>query len=225
MIDASADTDGDGLKDVVEGGNVNDGFDVNDENRDADSIALADTDGDLNGGDGTNAVPLNIDSDFREAIDTDGDNVNDADDIDDDNDGILDTTEFASFTPVPIDLTDINDPEDFFAAGIPVVVGSTVTGVQASGDADGNLTLSQNANLDGTSITLTFDSPTELILSGGASIAPADLWSISAPGATFTVSDGNGNLNAADGTVSSDLLNFSGSGSVSYTHLTLPTKA
>ena len=33
-IDASADTDGDGLKDVVEGANINDGFDVNDENLD-----------------------------------------------------------------------------------------------------------------------------------------------------------------------------------------------
>ena len=80
------------MLDEFEGGDITDGFDVNDENRDATSIALADTDGDLNA-DGANAVPLNIDSDFREALDTDGDNVNDEQDIDDDNDGILDTTE------------------------------------------------------------------------------------------------------------------------------------
>ena len=43
--------------------------------------------------DGSNAIRLNIDSDFREALDTDGDNIHDAQDIDDDNDGILDWVE------------------------------------------------------------------------------------------------------------------------------------
>ena len=81
------------MLDEFEGTDTNDGFDVNDENRDATSIALVDTDGDLNNGDGTNAVPLNVDSDFREALDTDGDNVRDDQDIDDDNDGILDADE------------------------------------------------------------------------------------------------------------------------------------
>ena len=95
VSDATTDADGDGLLDEFEGSDTNDGFDVNDENRDANSIALADTDGDLNGGDGTNADPLNIDSDFREALDTDGDNVHDAQDVDDDNDGILDVDEFS----------------------------------------------------------------------------------------------------------------------------------
>ena len=93
VSDASTDADGDGLFDVFEGTDNNDGFDVNDENRDAVSIALADTDADLNAGDGSNSVVLNIDSDFREALDTDGDNVHDAQDIDDDNDGILDIDE------------------------------------------------------------------------------------------------------------------------------------
>ena len=93
VSDATTDADGDGLLDEFEGSDDSDGFDVNDENRDATSIALADTDGDLNGVDGSNAIALNIDSDFREALDTDGDNVHDAQDIDDDNDGILDAVE------------------------------------------------------------------------------------------------------------------------------------
>ena len=74
LSDATTDADGDGLLDEFEGSDTNDGFDVNDENRDATSIALADTDGDLVA-DGTNAIPLNIDSDFRESLDTDGDNI------------------------------------------------------------------------------------------------------------------------------------------------------
>ena len=86
----SPDTDGDGLKDVVEGSNVNDGFDVNDNNVDLiGEFILEDSDADVNA-DRTNADPLNVDYDFREALDTDGDNVHDEQDIDDDNDGVLD---------------------------------------------------------------------------------------------------------------------------------------
>ena len=103
--DAMTDTDGDGLLNVFEGSDSDDGFDVNDENRAATSIALADTDGDLNGA-GTNADPLNIDSDFRDTrvdIDTDDDGVVDADDIDDDNDGILDVDENQVTASTPAD--------------------------------------------------------------------------------------------------------------------------
>ncbi len=65
-IDASADTDNDGLKDVVEGADNNDGFDVNDENLDA-----TDTNFLLSGAglsvlaDGSDAVPLVRDLRFR----------------------------------------------------------------------------------------------------------------------------------------------------------------
>ena len=48
-IDASPDTDQDGLKDVVEGADINDGFDVNDENVDASGeFTLTDTSADVN---------------------------------------------------------------------------------------------------------------------------------------------------------------------------------
>ena len=43
LSDATTDADGDGLLDEFEGTDTNDGFDVNDENRDATSIALVDT--------------------------------------------------------------------------------------------------------------------------------------------------------------------------------------
>ena len=57
--------------------------------------------------DRTNADPLNVDYDFREALDTDGDNVHDAQDIDDDNDGILDTTEGYGVLPDGTLISDI----------------------------------------------------------------------------------------------------------------------
>ena len=92
-IEASADTDGDGLKDVVEGADADDGYDVNDENVDSEgNIVLTDTDEDV-AEDRSNVEPLNIDYDYRELPDNDGDNINDLQDIDDDNDGILDVDE------------------------------------------------------------------------------------------------------------------------------------
>ncbi|MEO1491120.1 MAG: tandem-95 repeat protein [Pseudomonadota bacterium] len=66
-IDASLDADRDGLKDVVEGSDANDGFDINDENLDATdtNFQLADSDGDTNA-DGSNAAPTTTDFDFRD---------------------------------------------------------------------------------------------------------------------------------------------------------------
>jgi VCBS repeat-containing protein len=95
----AVDTDGDGLKDVFEGANTTDGFDVNDENLTGTTFNLADTDNDT-AASGAGATPLNADLDYRDNAftpDTDNDGVFNADDIDDDNDGILDTTEMEPF--------------------------------------------------------------------------------------------------------------------------------
>ncbi|MEP3628915.1 MAG: DUF4347 domain-containing protein, partial [Hyphomicrobiales bacterium] len=87
------DADGDGLFDVFDtqnGTTDDDGFVVNEGIVPLDGT-LPDTDGDVSGG-----VPLIADLDFRDAQnvpDTDGDGVTDNIDIDDDNDGILDTVE------------------------------------------------------------------------------------------------------------------------------------
>ena len=65
-IDASADTDLDGLKDVVEGADTDDGFDVNDENVDASGeFTLADNNANVNSG-RANATALDINYDWRE---------------------------------------------------------------------------------------------------------------------------------------------------------------
>jgi gliding motility-associated-like protein/uncharacterized repeat protein (TIGR01451 family) len=93
------DSDGDGIDDQDESGipvgvvptyeDVNGGAydDVSDE------FTLEDTDGDVDP-DGKNAEPsLNKDFDYRDLPDNDGDLVPDFDDLDDDNDGILDTVE------------------------------------------------------------------------------------------------------------------------------------
>jgi len=111
----AGDTDGDGLADVFEGADVNDGFDVNDENLTGTNFNLGRADG-VNA-DGSNAVPLTNDLDFRnvqEPVDTDGDGIADVDDIDDDNDGILDVNE--SDGEFDFDLSTIVIPAPFTVA-------------------------------------------------------------------------------------------------------------
>jgi len=103
-IDQHIDTDGDGLVDALEGFNINDRYDVNDENRSTQSIALADSDLDLVAN-GSNAIPLSIDSDFREILDTDGDNVPDVLDVDDDNDGVLDEIDIGAVRMSSVSIT------------------------------------------------------------------------------------------------------------------------
>ena len=113
-ITSTTDSDGDGLLDIFEGTNVTDGFDVNDENRDATSIALS---GDpLLAIDGSNATAIVIDSNFRDA-DTDNDAVVDSLDIDDDNDGILDTDEQTLIVSAPVTTSLSYDPVASAAAG------------------------------------------------------------------------------------------------------------
>ena len=97
---STSDTDRDGLLDDYEGTDINDPFDVNDENvNGVGEFTLTDSDNDVVAG-RANSIVLDIDYDFREALDTDGDNVHDFVDIDDDNDGILDVIEAPVAEPV-----------------------------------------------------------------------------------------------------------------------------
>lgn len=85
---SGTDTDGDGLDDNFDDVDTSGSgiFDVNDDNDDP-STSLGDVDGDVNSGG---------DMDYRDTLsgtDTDGDGIVDSVDIDDDNDGILDTDE------------------------------------------------------------------------------------------------------------------------------------
>ena len=131
------DTDNDGLDDGYEGSDVNDGFDVNDEiddpandlpdtdgtedvnyrdlDDDGDGIDTPDEDTD-NDGDPTNddtdndGTPDYLDPD--QGPDTDGDGVPDTADHDDDNDGILDTTEDPNIDGDNDPLTDPTDTDN-----------------------------------------------------------------------------------------------------------------
>ncbi|WP_141317248.1 Ig-like domain-containing protein, partial [Halomonas halmophila] len=92
---AGSDSDNDGLDDNFEGADINDGFDVNDENLDATDTTfnLADVDNDV-AADGSDATPLTNDFSYRDVNnDPDNDGIVNANDIDDDNDGILDINE------------------------------------------------------------------------------------------------------------------------------------
>ncbi|WP_133688836.1 Ig-like domain-containing protein [Maribacter spongiicola] len=132
------DTDSDGLDDGYEGSDINDGFDVNDEINDP-ANDLPDTDGtedvnyrDLdddgdgidtpdedanNDGDPTNddtdndGTPNYLDPDSP-GPDTDGDGVPDSADLDDDNDGILDTVEDPNLDGDNNPLTDPLDSDN-----------------------------------------------------------------------------------------------------------------
>lgn len=97
-ITSTTDTDHDGLFDIFEAGTINDGFDVNDTNRTATTLNLAASPR-LNAA-GSNAVPMAKDLLFRMGVDTDGDGIANIADIDDDNDGILDTVEIANAAAV-----------------------------------------------------------------------------------------------------------------------------
>ncbi len=138
-----SDTDGDGLDDGYEGSDINDGFDVNDEiddpandlpntdgaedvnyrdiDDDGDGIDTPDEDADANG-DPTNddtdndGTPDYLDNETDTVTDTDGDGVPDSADLDDDNDGILDTVEDPNLDG---DDNPLTDPLDSDNDGIP----------------------------------------------------------------------------------------------------------
>ena len=207
VSDEMTDADGDGLLDVFEGSDDNDGFDVNDENRDANSIALADSDGDLNGGDGSNADPLNIDSDFREALDTDGDNVNDADDIDDDNDGILDENEGTILSTSFAGATITSNLATVVVEGVTLTFtnDSVVEFNTFISDALGFTTNGGLNPLDGT-VTINFSQPvTDFRLNGaGLSNNPFVETFLSNFSVQPTSATGAYSYNSGDGTVTGD---------------------
>ena len=68
-ITSTTDTDGDGLLDIFEGANVNDGFDVNDENLDATNTNFNLAGVPALNADGSNAVVLTTDLSFRDVND------------------------------------------------------------------------------------------------------------------------------------------------------------
>lgn len=149
-IISNTDTDGDGLLDIFENGTLNDGYDVNDDNLTGTTFNLGDSDDDLNP-DGSNASGLITNLDFREnsGTDVDGDGVDNTNDVDADNDGILDSVEGASITVtnstsaiitlVPVGGGASSDTTDIVLTGSGLSIGETVTisNILADGDLNG----------------------------------------------------------------------------------------
>ena len=154
VASSTTDTDGDGLLDIFEGLVISD-TDANDENLNGVNFNLADTDDDTDA-DGSNADPGAIpsrDLDYRDILDdTDGDGIVDANDIDADNDGILNTVEGsdlggtlsastgAGAADPYFELLDNQVPitENVSLAGTGLSIGDTVTvsNIRAIGDLD-----------------------------------------------------------------------------------------
>ncbi len=158
------DTDGDGLLDIFEGAAVDDGFDVNDDNRTASTLNLAGVPS--LAADGSNAVPLETNLDFR--------NVNRPPvDLDDVNDVTEDT-------PIVIDaasglLAGASDPD-----GDPLALSDFTIAGEA-----GPFTLGAPYTIAGVGdVTVNAD--------GSYMFAPAPDYIGPVPVITYTLIDGNG---------------------------------
>ena len=165
------DADGDGLLDEFEGGNINDGFDVNDENLDA-----TDTNFNLAGvpalnPDGSNAVPFDTDLLFRDVNDPPVANV---DTGNTDEDTPLTVNAASGLLSNDTDLDgDTLSVSDFSVAGEP---GPFVVGTAYTIPGVGDLTI----NADG---SYTF--------------VPVSDFNGPVPQVTYTASDGNGGTASA----------------------------
>ncbi len=179
LSDATTDADGDGLFDVFEtqgGTDANDGFNVN-ESIATGAITFPDGDGDA-----ASAIPLIADVDFRDAldtrVDTDGDGIFDADDIDDDNDGILDTVEdtttFRALTAADLGVPNSSvafdtGPVDVSAAyGLPT--GSIIVRAENVHTSATGLLLTGPGAAPGVEFTITGSVPVGLRLEHGGTV-------------------------------------------------------
>ncbi|MAR71076.1 Ig-like domain-containing protein [Halomonas sp.] len=209
-VSDTTDTDHDGLLDIFEGTNANDGFDTNDENITDAGFALLDSDDDLPD-DGKTAQPLVVDFDYREnpTVDRDGDGVIDAVDIDKDNDGILDVTEGKDTSKdVQLDSTNIGSGK------IPVIDYNGVDVRLTSETSSGSLSYgkSQGAidfNYPGsgekvTSTKLTSDTVVDFVVdskqvSAGKYFDSYDQLTVTSPDTYIVVHDPDNVLNIAEG--------------------------
>ena len=165
------DSDNDGLSDAVESGNrVPIGFDQDSDGLDDGVFAQQDTDSDgtidFDASAGVNAPfidLLNIDTDsldvdFRSLDDRDSDGISDELDIDDDNDGIVDTDEQLFSNEALTDLSGVLSDGTTYTVSI---VNGTLN-VLANGDFDINsITTSDIAP----TVTIEFSRPTNVIIS------------------------------------------------------------
>ncbi|MGH1492850.1 MAG: beta strand repeat-containing protein [Acidimicrobiales bacterium] len=183
-VTSLVDTDSDGLLDIFEGADANDGYDPNDENRTQTTINLA-SDLALDA-DGTNAAPPSIDILFRDSVAT----------TDTDLDGIPDTIEIGADSNNPINTDGLGQPDyldtDADDDGIADSVerGIDVTSVDFAADTDDDgipdamdvtITAGADANSDGMDDTF---SPVDTDSDGAADFVDTDSDNDGTPDAT-----------------------------------------
>ncbi|KJZ03359.1 hypothetical protein TW86_22745, partial [Halomonas sp. S2151] len=207
-ITDATDTDHDGLLDIFEGTNANDGYDANDENVTENGFTLADSDDDLPA-DGDGAKPLVVDFDYREnaVLDRDGDGIIDTVDIDQDNDGVIDVTE-GKDTSVEekFDTTDIaNDkiPDLDFNGTKVEVTSNTTEGSLTYGQESGAVNFEYSENNVAT-VSLATDAFVDFVIDSknvpnSRQFDRYDQLTVSSPGAYIVVYDPDNVLNVAQG--------------------------
>jgi hypothetical protein len=187
------DSDGDGCADAIEANSSNTATSTSAYPTGTDT----NNNGLLNNYEGTTAGTTNytstytsyaLDETIDACIDTDGDGITNVKDIDDDNDGVLDTNElevcrknfdFSTLGTTP-QMFDLGD-------GLQVTQVSTVA-TQAGSDSYGNMTLN-----NGATTTLNFNTPVIIKITHAQNATvgfdSGDTWNISSAGATFNLSD------------------------------------
>ena len=165
----------------------------------------------------------------RPSPDTDGDGVPDGEDIDDDNDGILDTKEKVC-NAIPLNLSGVNNAN-------PVITNRALSAIIGAGTFSGNITATYNStqatkpeglvdgdlrfgNTDQTELSeyqITFALPTDITLSQANTLGAfeeQETWTIVTDGGAMMVTNPVVNVTTDTGTAFNDteLRNVSGSG-------------
>ncbi|WP_172675935.1 beta strand repeat-containing protein, partial [Croceitalea dokdonensis] len=127
--------------------------------------------------------------------DSDGDGISDICDLDDDNDGILDTEECEN--PRPLQFQGLSTTIQSYSVFTTTITQSLVSGSVVGSDSDDNGNLAFGSN--GTSINISASNLSGFLIgpatNGNVDLDGIDRWTISSPGANFTVSDPLNELN------------------------------
>ncbi|MFD0799218.1 beta strand repeat-containing protein, partial [Maribacter chungangensis] len=127
--------------------------------------------------------------------DSDGDGISDICDLDDDNDGILDTEECEN--PRPLQFQGLSTTIQSYSVFTTTITQSLVSGSVVGSDSDDNGNLAFRSN--GTSINISASNLSGFLIgpatNGNVDLDGIDRWTISSPGADFTVSDPLNELN------------------------------